>query len=387
MYPEPVRERLLNSILLTPDDSLKDEDGVEFAHAGKMLGSSSGFELPNIRRRSANTFDLTATSLDGTISDIENHLHDQKQQQDEGQYHKTTMSNKMGIGGGTKDHDEGNQENTSFSNQRQRKLLQRLSSKEMRKKLKDYMKNIQRKHALRLSNKDGSSHLYSSPLDTVSMSQPIADTLPAVSIMFADMVNFTAWSSEQPPIRVFELLERIFCAFDEIALTMGVFKVSTVGDCYIAATGIPEYQEDHATLLALFAEKCRRKMNKIIQSSINEMGKSLNTVSMRFGIHSGPITAGVLRGLKSRFELFGDTINTASRMESTGIPDKIQISEKTASLIRVENGNQMSLVSREDAVHVKGKGVMRTYFLTVTNTSGPVKEGEQYQSNELDQLR
>lgn len=129
---------------------------------------------------------------------------------------------------------------------------------------------------------------------------------------------------------------------------------------------MPDPQEDHAILLAEFSEECRRKMREAMISLENQPGmEGSANLSMRFGIHSGPITAGVLRGQKSRFELFGDTINVASRMESTGHPNKIQVSEETAILLRKEGCDDW-LVPRKGLVRAKGKGELKTYWLNVT---------------------
>lgn len=114
--------------------------------------------------------------------------------------------------------------------------------------------------------------------------------------------------------------------------------------------------------MAKFAEECRSKTNKVLTELVNEFGPSINSLSMRFGLHSGSVTGGVLRGSKSRFELFGDTINTASRMESTGRPNMIQISEQTATLLE-RRGYKHWFEPREDLVHAKGKGELQTYWL------------------------
>jgi hypothetical protein len=135
-----------------------------------------------------------------------------------------------------------------------------------------------------------------------------------------------------------------------------------IGDCYVAVTGLPDPIEDHAAVMAHFAEECRSKTNSVLEALAESFGPSVGHLSMRFGMHSGSVIAGVLRGLKSRFELFGDTINTASRMESTGAPNKIQISEQTAKCLS-DQGCDSWYEPREDLVYAKGKGYLQTYWL------------------------
>mmetsp|Transcript_15565 Transcript_15565/g.24400 ORF Transcript_15565/g.24400 Transcript_15565/m.24400 type:complete len:299 (+) Transcript_15565:1054-1950(+) len=175
--------------------------------------------------------------------------------------------------------------------------------------------------------------------------------------------GFTKWSSAHSPNQVFRLLERIFWEFDDIAARRDVFKLGTIGDCYIAVTGIPDPAYDHASLLARFAFDARDKVREVCASLDGEEGfEGTAALDMRFGIHSGATVAGILRGTKSRFELFGDTINTASRMESTGVGGRIQVSEETAELIR-QDGKGRWLRKREDVVEAKGKGRLQTYWV------------------------
>jgi class 3 adenylate cyclase len=189
---------------------------------------------------------------------------------------------------------------------------------------------------------------------------PIADLFPATSIMFCDIVGFTQWSAQHGPNEVFQLLETLFWEFDQLAEKYGVFKLGTIGDCYIAVTGIPEPIPNHASILAEFTIECKKKVVEVT-SGLSSLDGVAN-LSMRFGIHSGPITAGILRGKKSRFELFGDTINSASRMESTSLPNCIQVSEETAAYLR-EEGMGGWLAPREGLVSVKGKGQLSTFWL------------------------
>ena len=193
--------------------------------------------------------------------------------------------------------------------------------------------------------------------------EPIAMQFDSCSVLLADIQGFTAWSARSTPDQVFTLLEHIFWEFDQTAREMGVFKLATVGDCYIATCGVPFPREDHAVALTVYAERCRRRMNDAKHRLAHDHGlEGVLDLTMRFGIHSGPITAGVLRGQKSRFELFGDTINTASRMESTGLPNRIQLSSSTAALLR-KAGKDDWIVPRGQRIQAKGKGEMQTFLL------------------------
>jgi class 3 adenylate cyclase len=191
---------------------------------------------------------------------------------------------------------------------------------------------------------------------------PIADLFPNTTILFADIAGFTAWCSEREPTQVFILLETIYCAFDSIAKLNGVFKVETIGDCYVAVTGLPDPQEDHAVIMASFARSCIKKMQKLTKKLEATLGPGTADLAIRIGLHSGPVTAGVLRGDKSRFQLFGDTVNTASRMESNGERDRIHVSEETAMLL-VAAGKKHWIKPREDVIVAKGKGNLHTYWL------------------------
>ncbi|CAJ1939123.1 unnamed protein product [Cylindrotheca closterium] len=192
----------------------------------------------------------------------------------------------------------------------------------------------------------------------------IADFFPAVTIMFADIVGFTAWSSMREPTQVFELLESIYGAFDEIARKRRVFKVETIGDCYVAVVGLPDPCDDHAIVMARFANDCRVKMNEVVRQLEVTLGPDTADLCMRTGIHSGPVTAGVLRGDKARFQLFGDTMNTTSRIETTGKANKVHVSETTAAYL-MDTGKKHWLVLREDKVTAKGKGELTTYWLRI----------------------
>lgn len=203
------------------------------------------------------------------------------------------------------------------------------------------------------------------------------------AVMFADIAGFTAWSSRtffkticviittytfalwlvvRDPSQVFKLLEAVYSAFDAIARRRGVFKVETIGDSYVCVTGLPDPQTDHALIMARFARDCRTKFKEVTRKLELSLGPDTGDLCMRFGMHSGPVTAGVLRGEKSRFQLFGDTVNTSARMESTGVRDCIQVSQATADLL-IDGGKGYWIRPRDTMVHAKGKGEMQTFWI------------------------
>jgi len=148
---------------------------------------------------------------------------------------------------------------------------------------------------------------------------------------------------------------------DEL-LTFSFCQVETIGDCYVAVTGLPDPRKDHAVAMARFARDCMNKMNALTKRLEVTLGPDTGDLMLRAGLHSGPVTAGVLRGERSRFQLFGDTMNTASRMESTGSKGRIQCSQDTADLL-IAAGKRDWLTARDDTVVAKGKGEMQTYWI------------------------
>lgn len=124
--------------------------------------------------------------------------------------------------------------------------------------------------------------------------------------MFADVEGFTAWSSVREPSQVFTLLETLYSAFDRVASRRRVFKVETVGDCYLAVCGLPDPRSDHALVMARFARDCINEHIDKTKQLEKSLGPETGELRLRVGLHSGPITAGVLRSERSRFQLFGD---------------------------------------------------------------------------------
>lgn len=198
--------------------------------------------------------------------------------------------------------------------------------------------------------------------------------------LFVFCFSFTAWSSAREPSQVFILLETIYHEFDAIAKRRRVFKVEVVGDCYVAVCGLPDPRPDHAVVMAKFASECVHEMTRISGELESELGPDTSELALRGGLHSGPVVAGVLRGEKSRFQLFGDTMNTAARMESTGIPGRVQISQETADLLDQANKTHW-YEPRPDKVVAKGKGELSTFLLKI-NQNG--KAGSSGYASESD---
>jgi class 3 adenylate cyclase len=213
--------------------------------------------------------------------------------------------------------------------------------------------------------------------------KPIADLFPNTTVMFADIAGFTAWSSVREPSQVFTLLETVYRAFDSIAKRRRVFKVETVGDCYVAVTGLPEPRKDHAPVMAKFARECLDKFNELAKSLEVTLGPDTGDLALRTGLHSGPVTAGVLRGDRSRFQLFGDTVNKAARVETTGQRHRIHISSETAELL-IDNGKESWVRKRPEKVYTKGKGDMQTYWLLKKDG---IDDGSEHGDHIVDEMK
>ncbi|CAB9524169.1 Receptor-type guanylate cyclase gcy [Seminavis robusta] len=198
--------------------------------------------------------------------------------------------------------------------------------------------------------------------------KPIYNSFPHTTISFLDVAGFTSWSSERDPEQVFMLLESVYQKFDSIGRRLKVFKIETIGDCYVAVTGVPEPQKNHCLLMCRFAYEAMLSFVHLCKSLEVSLGPGTADLGLRVGIHSGSVIAGVLRAEKVRFQLFGDTMNTASRMESTGEPGKVQISKESAVLLQA-SGKGNWLEPRADPVSVKGKGHMKTYWLKISSTT------------------
>jgi class 3 adenylate cyclase len=179
----------------------------------------------------------------------------------------------------------------------------------------------------------------------------IVDRFENVSVLFADLVGFTTHASKTSPIELVTMLNELFSMFDRLAEQHGLEKIKTIGDAYMVVAGIPQPVADHATAIAHMATD----MISGLQSYAKRMSYDLG---IRIGIHSGSVVAGVIGTKKFIYDLWGDTVNMASRMESTGLPGRIQVSEATHALLL----EQFEMEERGE-IEVKGKGKMRTFLL------------------------
>jgi class 3 adenylate cyclase len=191
---------------------------------------------------------------------------------------------------------------------------------------------------------------------------PIADLYPETTVFFADIAGFTQWSATRGPNDVFVMLETVYGSFDHVARSLGIFKVETIGDSYVAVVGLPTPRENHATVMVEFSRRILLVLKDATAVLVPKLGRDVRTLDLRIGLNSGPTTAGVLRGEKSRFQLFGDTVNTAARMESNGLPGRIHCSESTASCLKLD-GNGSWLTQRDTLIEAKGKGTLQTYWV------------------------
>eukprot|EP00977_Amphora_coffeiformis_P016581 scaffold5169_cov172-Amphora_coffeaeformis.AAC.12 len=208
--------------------------------------------------------------------------------------------------------------------------------------------------------------------DFMYKTKPIADLFPETTIMFADVncwvfgvVVYTRTVTGLPNAEECSRWRQwvIATVRSQVQSTSCSLVVAHVFfRSPVAAAGLPEARRDHAVVMARFARECMKKMFSLTRRLEVNLGPDTADLSLRVGMHSGPVTAGVLRGERSRFQLFGDTMNTASRMESTGLAQKIQISQETADLLFAASKGRW-IVQRDDRVVAKGKGELQTYWL------------------------
>jgi adenylate cyclase len=179
----------------------------------------------------------------------------------------------------------------------------------------------------------------------------IADRADEVSILFADLVGSTPLSERLTPDEMVSLLNDVFGPFDDLADRIGVEKIKTVGDAYMVVGGLPAWRPDHLEVVVEMALAMRDELAR------HEVA-GLGPLQMRFGIHTGSVVAGVIGKRKFSYDLWGDAVNTAARMESHGVPGEIQVTEEVFKRLR---GSYQ--IEPRGLVEIKGKGPMPTYFL------------------------
>jgi guanylate cyclase len=185
----------------------------------------------------------------------------------------------------------------------------------------------------------------------------IAELYPATSVVFSDIVGFTPWAQRTTPDRVVAMLDDLFTRFDDIAAQHGLEKIKTIGDSYMAVAGAPEPRADHAVTAIEFARA-------MIEAVADKRSEDLADLQVRIGIASGPVAGGVIGRQRLQFDLWGDTVNLASRMESSGVAGRIQVAESTRDLLV----GRCALERRE--VDVKGLGRL-TAFLVGESAEDP----------------
>jgi guanylate cyclase len=193
--------------------------------------------------------------------------------------------------------------------------------------------------------------------------QTIADQFSSASILFADVVDFTPLSERLEPTEVVGVLDNLFSHFDELADHHGLEKIKTIGDCYMVAAGVPSPRPDHARALALMALDMQAAMG-----SVDEVGHL--GLTLRVGINSGPVVAGVIGRKRFLYDLWGDAVNTASRMESHGTSGRIQITRTTKELLEDEFDCEP-----RGTIPVKGKGEIETWYLVGRREDSGARSG------------
>ncbi len=176
----------------------------------------------------------------------------------------------------------------------------------------------------------------------------IADHFEGASILFADVVNFTPLSMTMTPVELVELLNEVFSHFDTLVEQYGLEKIKTIGDCYMVASGVPRPRADHAHAIV--------RMALAMRDYINQHEFRGRRLAFRMGINSGPVVAGVIGRKKFIYDLWGDAVNTASRMESHGAGGLIQVTRETYELIQDD-----FVCEPRGVVNVKGKGEMEVW--------------------------
>lgn len=186
----------------------------------------------------------------------------------------------------------------------------------------------------------------------------IADTYDDASILFADIVGFTAMSSHHSPSTVVHFLNELYLALDTLTDRYGLEKIKTTGDSYMVVSGVPVSRPDHLEVLARYALEMQEVCRRIA-------GPDGAPAHLRVGLACGPVVAGVVGSTKFFFDVWGDAVNVASRMESTGVADRIQVTDSVRDRLA-----DRFVFEERGVVSVKGKGDQRTWFLLSARDGG-----------------
>jgi len=181
--------------------------------------------------------------------------------------------------------------------------------------------------------------------------EPIADHHDDITVLFADLAGFTVRSAHETPAETVAVLNEVFSVFDGLVRRYGLEKIRTIGDSYMVAAGVPLARPDHAHAICAMALDVRREVARLNAAHDWDL-------SFRIGINSGPAVAGIVGREKFHYDLWGDTVNIASRMESHGLPDQIQVTEPVYERLKGDFAFE-----RRGLIEVKGKGPTLTYFL------------------------
>jgi adenylate cyclase len=241
-------------------------------------------------------------------------------------------------------------------------LRARLNTSIEKKKLRDLnlmrMHQLQSQHAQLISEQQKTETVLLNILprsisDRIKSGETrIADTHPSVSVLFADLVGFTQLSHHMGASELVQILNEIVSEFDNLVHHAGIEKIKTIGDCYMLVAGAPIYRADHPFIIT--------QIGLAMIEALKVFNKKHNTqLQIRVGINSGPVVAGVIGIHKYTYDLWGDTVNIASRMESTGLPNQLQISANTASLI----ADNFDLEARGE-IDIKGIGKLPTFLVS-----------------------
>ena len=253
-------------------------------------------------------------------------------------------------------------------------------AKKQADKLEYERKNAEREKQLALAQKEKAilNNILPEEITTrlIKGENPIADTFDCVSILFMDIVDFTNLSTTISARQLVHLLNAIFTAADGVIREFGLEKIKTIGDAYMAVAGAPIVQEDHAERAAQAALKLLEVMQNLMVDFPENYGdrswiESIPEIEVRIGLHCGPAAAGVVGENKFLYDLWGDAVNTASRMESHGEAGKIHVSEEFVNALSLNRPSDtfshwekegMRAIPRGE-MEIKGKGTMKTYFL------------------------